>query len=79
MRALKKTLKGLSLPEATAAVAEGHVRDARTGEAVPWTPVSTLLPVSERARTLVSGPEYEKAVEEATRSLDYRYEPAPVH
>lgn len=79
MRALEKALEGLSLPQATAAVAAGQVKDGQTGEAVPWAPVTTLLPVSERARGLVSGAEYQKAVEEATRTLDYRYEGAAVH
>ncbi len=76
MRALGRAFSGLSLAEATAAVAAGHVINAATGEAVPWSPVSTLLPVSERARALVSGAEYERAVEHESSLLDYRYEPA---
>lgn len=77
MRALAEVLESLSLAEATRAVADGRVSDASSGTPVPWTPVSTLLPVSERARDLVSGLDYERAVERERSHLDLRLEPAP--
>jgi hypothetical protein len=77
MRALADALEGLSLAEATRAVADGRVSDTSSGTPMPWTPVSTLLPVSERARNLVSGLDYERAVERERDRLDLRLEPAP--
>ena len=77
MRALAEVLESLSLAEATRAVADGRVSDASSGTPVHWTPVSTLLPVSERARDLVSGLDYERAVERERSHLDLRLEPAP--
>jgi len=77
MCALADALEGLSLAEATKAVADGRVSDASSGAPVHWTPVSALLPVSERARDLVSGLDYERAVERERNRLDLRLEPAP--
>ncbi len=77
MRALADALEGLSLAEATRAITDGQVSDTSSGTPMPWTPVSTLLPVSERARNLVSGLDYERAVERERDRLDLRLEPAP--
>lgn len=66
LRALAAVLEGLSLAEATAAVADGLVVHARSGDPVPWTPIALVLPVSTRLRALVSGPEYEAAVAAAS-------------
>jgi hypothetical protein len=82
LRAFTDACEGLRLPEATAAIAEGRVVDARTGASILWTPVPTVLPVSERLHALVSGPEYEKAVADERVSLPFRIAslgvPAPV-
>jgi acetoin utilization deacetylase AcuC-like enzyme len=63
--ALHDGLAGLTLAEANRAIAEGRVRDATTGEAVQWEPAPLVMPVSERLRRLVRGPEYQRAYREA--------------
>ena len=75
MRALADALEGVSLVEATAAVAGSQVTDSTTGAPMPWTPVLTLLPVSERAKALVSGVGYEEALERERDRLDFRLAP----
>jgi len=72
LRALAEAFSSLSLAEATAAMSEGRVVDARTGAAIPWTPVATVLPVSERLRALVTGPEYEEAVARELERLAFQ-------
>jgi acetoin utilization deacetylase AcuC-like enzyme len=61
MRCLVSALAGLSLPEAAAAVAEGRVVDAATGEPVRWEPVACVVPVSPGLTERVSGEAYERA------------------
>jgi len=69
LRALGRALADLPLPEATRAVEDGRVTDA-LGTPVPWQPVATVLPVSERLRALVTGPVYEAAVAREAARLD---------
>ena len=64
-RALCETFHGLPLAEATRAVDEGRVVDARTGEPFTWRPVPMVLPVTESLRDRVEGEEYERQVAEA--------------
>jgi acetoin utilization deacetylase AcuC-like enzyme len=71
LRALADSLAGLTLPEATRAVEQGRVEDA-LGIPMAWTPVATVIPVSEGLRALVSGPEYEQAVTRESARLAYR-------
>jgi acetoin utilization deacetylase AcuC-like enzyme len=75
LRALAEALAGLSLPEATLAVDTGRVVDAR-GEPLVWTPVASVLPVSETLRERVSGPEYEAAAARRAAELELRLRPA---
>jgi acetoin utilization deacetylase AcuC-like enzyme len=72
LRAMAKALDGVPLPEGTAAVAEGRVVDARTGQPAPWEPVATVLPVSRRLLARVSGPEYEAAVADEAARFSFR-------
>jgi hypothetical protein len=75
VRTFEEALKGLPLPEATAAVTGGRVIDGTTGEAAEWTPVQAVIPVSHELEALVTGADYEeKAAREATR-LDLRLRP----
>lgn len=68
-RALRRALRGVSLAEATQAVAALRVIDEVTGEAVPWEPAPMVLPLREGLVARVEGPEYEGRVgaEEARR------------
>jgi acetoin utilization deacetylase AcuC-like enzyme len=72
LRAITAALEGVPLPEATVAVEEGRVVDAKTGTPVRWEPVATVLPVSQRLGELVSGPGYEEAVAAESARLEYR-------
>ena len=60
LRSVRAVLSGLPLVEASRAVIEGRVVDARTGRAFAWTPLPMVLPVSDRLREQVQGDEYER-------------------
>jgi acetoin utilization deacetylase AcuC-like enzyme len=80
LRALAAALEGVPLAESTAAVEQGLLVDARTGEPATWEPVATVLPVSARLRARVSGPDYETAVADEAARFEYRLvrrRPAP--
>lgn len=72
LRAIAEALEGLPLSAGTAAVEEGLLVDARTGEPAGWEPVATVLPVSRRLRARVSGPDYEAAVADEAVRFAYR-------
>jgi hypothetical protein len=62
---------GLTLAEAAAALAEGRVVSA-DGAPFAWQPVACVLPVSERLREHLSGPEREAAVRREAAGLAFR-------
>jgi acetoin utilization deacetylase AcuC-like enzyme len=72
LEAMRRALASLRLVEGTRAVEEGRVVDAATGESVRWEPAPMVIPVSQRLRERVEGPEYEAALERALSSLSYR-------
>jgi acetoin utilization deacetylase AcuC-like enzyme len=72
LEAFADALSGLSLADSTAAVAEGRVLDAATGAPAEWTPIPTVLPVSERLRARVTGPAYEAAVARERARFSFR-------
>jgi hypothetical protein len=72
LEAFADALSGLSLADSTAAVAEGRVLDAATGVPAEWTPIPTVLPVSERLRARVTGPAYEAAVARERARFSFR-------
>jgi acetoin utilization deacetylase AcuC-like enzyme len=76
LRAMGAALSGVPLSEATAAVEQGRLVDARTGQGASWDPVATVLPVSERLRGLVEGPDYEEAVAREAGRFAYRLLPS---
>jgi acetoin utilization deacetylase AcuC-like enzyme len=61
-RGVGEALEGMTLAEAATAIEEKRVVSA-AGEALEWPPALMVLPVSERLAALVSGPEYDAAVE----------------
>lgn len=63
--ALVEATRGLSLAEASRAVAEGKVIDERTGRPFEWKPMPMVLPVTDRLREKVTGEEYERRMAEA--------------
>jgi len=75
-RALRRALEGLPLAEATRAVEEGRVIDARTGEPVQWEGFPMVLALSDRLHDVVFSKEYDRKVEETLAELDFRYIPA---
>ena len=76
MRGLVAALEGLSLAEATAAVAQGRVVDAKTGEPVRWEPAACVVPVSPALKEQVSGAAYEEAASAAAAAVALRVVPA---
>jgi hypothetical protein len=76
VRAFEEALKGLPLPEATAAVAEDRVIDEATGEPAEWTPVQAVIPVSPELEALVTGSDYEAAAAREAARLDLRLQPS---
>jgi hypothetical protein len=72
IRALEKALAGMSLAEATHAVAEGRLVDARTGEPFVWRPMPMVLPVSAALREHLGESEYQKKVDEEEARHDFR-------
>jgi acetoin utilization deacetylase AcuC-like enzyme len=77
LRAFSKALADLSLAEAATAVVEGRVIDEATGERAEWEPIPTVVPVSERLKALVTGPEYEETAEREAARLHFRLRGAP--
>jgi len=75
-RAMKEVLGGLSLDEASQAVATGRLVDARTGAAVTWPASLMVVPVSATLRDQVSGPAYQRTAEEAAAGMAVRLLPA---
>jgi acetoin utilization deacetylase AcuC-like enzyme len=72
-RALAAALAPFPLAEATAAVEEGRVVDAATGEVLAWQPMPMVLPVAERLKVELEGEVYERqAAEAAHRSFAVR-------
>jgi hypothetical protein len=72
-RALQAALTPFPLAEASAAVEEGRVVDAATGEALAWPPMLMVLPVAERLKAKLEGEDYEaKAAAAAHRSFAVR-------
>jgi hypothetical protein len=72
LRAIASALEGVPLPEGTSAVEEGGLVDAGTGQPAIWRPVATVLPVSQRLAKLVTGAQYEEAVEREAPRFTYR-------
>jgi hypothetical protein len=75
-RAVTEAVDGLPLAVAAVAVEEKRVVASATGEPMEWEAGRMVLPVSERLRSLVSGPEYEASVEREQRRLSFRLLPA---
>jgi acetoin utilization deacetylase AcuC-like enzyme len=72
VQALQKALAGLSLSEASTAVAEGRLVHARTGESLVWRPMPMVIPVSAALREHLDEAEYRKKVAETAGSYDFR-------
>ena len=73
--AMRRALIGLRLVDASRAVEEGLVLDAISGATISWEPAPMVVPVSDRLRGLVEGPEYEAALERTLETLSYRLRP----
>jgi acetoin utilization deacetylase AcuC-like enzyme len=65
LRSVRAALDGLPLIDASRAVAEGRVVDARTGRPFQWTPRPMVLAVTDRLREKIEGEEYERRAGEA--------------
>jgi acetoin utilization deacetylase AcuC-like enzyme len=72
LRALEKALAGLSLAEASNAIASGRLADARTGEPFTWTPMPMVLPVSKAFTDQVNESGYQEKAEAAAGRYELR-------
>ena len=70
--ALGDALAGVPLMQAIRLLEAGQVVDSATGEPVRWEPGPTVLPVSSRLRTLVSGQAYDQTVRRTREALKFR-------
>jgi hypothetical protein len=77
-RAVTEALGGMPLAEAAVAVEERRVVATATGEPMEWAAAPMVLPVSDRLRQLVSGPEYASAVERERERVSFRLREVPV-
>lgn len=64
-RAVRKAVAGLSLADATRAVAAGRLVDEATGEPFTLGPMAMVLPVSEGLRRRLANDDYERRAAEA--------------
>jgi hypothetical protein len=69
-RAIERALSGLSLAEASNALSESRLRDPETDRILTWEAHPMVLPVSDRLKERVYGPDYEHAVETALATGD---------
>ncbi len=72
VRKLEEALAGLGLAEASAAVEEGRVVEAKTGAPLPWPVMPMVFPVTDRLRERVDGEKYQAEVEKAAADLAFR-------
>ncbi|HXU45903.1 MAG TPA: hypothetical protein VN783_10275, partial [Thermoanaerobaculia bacterium] len=73
-RSLEAVLARLPLAEATRLVAEGHLRDTRTGQPFAWRPMTMILPVSETLAARFEDPDYEARAAAAAAAHSWRVE-----
>ena len=71
LRAIERAIGHLGLAEATNAVAQGRLRDCRTGEPAQWTPAAMVVPVTRRLEQRVHSDEYEEAARAAAERHDF--------
>jgi acetoin utilization deacetylase AcuC-like enzyme len=69
-RAAHRAVDGLSLVDATKAVAAGRLRDRSTGEAVQWRPMPMVIPLSEALGDELRSVDYEIAAIRELKKLD---------
>ena len=76
MRAIQELLVGVPLNEASRAVEDGRVLDARTREPLRWRGRPMVLPAIGRVRQLTEGETYERAVLAARAEIELTLVPA---
>jgi hypothetical protein len=68
---MRAALDSLTLVEATRAVEQDRVVDARVGAPVTWCPAPMVLPVSRRLRARMGSAQYEEKVAAARRGMKF--------
>jgi hypothetical protein len=69
MQALDQLFSGISLAEASTAIADGRVVDEPTGFRLDWKGYPMVLPVSDKLHEQVTGEAYEQRVAEVLAQL----------
>ena len=72
MQALDQLFKGVSLAEASNAIADGRVQEMTTGYRLKWKGYPMVLPVSDKLRGQVTGEAYEQRVAEVLGQLNLK-------
>jgi len=72
--AFHAALAGLSVPEASRALAHGRLHDVKTGESVTWTPSVMVVPVSRALHLQLAAPAYAQRRAAERAALEYRLE-----
>ena len=72
-RAFERDLEGLSLAEATVALADGRVKDAQ-GTAVHWEPASQVAPITNKARAWFASEAYRAEVAQVLETSRFQVE-----
>ena len=72
MQALDQLFKGVSLAEASNAIADGRVQEVATGYRLKWKGYPMVLPVSDKLREQVTGEAYEERVAEVLAQLNLK-------
>jgi hypothetical protein len=70
--ALREALGARPLAEASRLLSCGALRDEATGLPFSWKPARMVIPLSGALRATIAGPDYDRQVEEATRTLRFR-------
>ncbi len=73
--AIEKAVKGMRLQEATAAVADGRLREKNSGQKVVWQPQQMTIPVAASLRTEFQGEAFRTAVRKAGDNLEFEVIP----
>lgn len=77
LRAMREAMRGLSLSEATRALAGGLLVDARTGAACTYQPAPMVLPLSEELGAALDTESYVRALDEVADEFRFTLRPAP--
>lgn len=75
--AIHSLLQAEPLYEATMAVTNGEIRDAKTGAVIKWQPGRMVIPASAALKAHFASSEYDAVIQEACKSFDFVWTGTP--